>query len=111
MLESWSGYARADDVGSVFGHRHALLARNSPLLTLGAVAPALRRAHTFLWFYSGTDDRFRTQNGAFAAALAQQHLAHRFFLVRGGHNWALWRGNAARALLAVSHHLELRRAA
>jgi enterochelin esterase-like enzyme len=105
VLESWSGYERADDLGSVFGHRPDLLARNSPLLTLDGVASALRRAHTFLWFYSGTDDKFRTQNKAFAAALAQQHLAHRFYLVRGGHNWALWRGNAARALLAASRHL------
>jgi enterochelin esterase-like enzyme len=105
VLESWSGYERADDLGSVFGHRPELLARNSPSLTLAGVAAALRRAHTFVWFYSGTDDKFRTQNAAFAAALAQQHLTHRFYLVRGGHNWALWRGNAARALLAASRHL------
>jgi len=25
--------------------------------------------------------------------------------VRGGHNWALWRGNASKALLAASRHL------
>ena len=111
VLESWSGYERADNIGSVFGHRADLLMRNSPLLTLDAAASALRRAHTFLWFYSGTDDRFRAQNAAFAAALARQHLAHRFFVVRGGHNWALWRGNAARALLAVSRRLELTDAA
>ena len=89
----------------MFGHRPELLARNSPSLTLAGAAAVLRRAHTFVWFYSGTDDKFRTQNRAFAAALAQQHLAHRFYLVRGGHNWALWRGNAARALLAASRHL------
>jgi enterochelin esterase-like enzyme len=106
VLESWSGYERADDLGSVFGHRRGLLARNSPLLTLDGAASALRRAHTFLWFYSGTDDRFRTQNAAFATELGSQHLRHRFYLVRGGHNWALWRGNAARALLAASRHLE-----
>jgi enterochelin esterase-like enzyme len=76
------------------------------LLTLDAAAAALRRAHTFLWFYSGTDDRFRRQNAAFAAELGKQHLRYRFYLVRGGHNWALWRGSAARALLAVSRHLE-----
>jgi enterochelin esterase-like enzyme len=105
VLESWSGYERADDLGSVFGHRQELLARNSPALTLDGVAAKLRRAHTFVWFYSGTDDKFRMQNKAFAGALAQQHLAHRFYLVRGGHNWALWRGNAARALLAASRHL------
>src|SRR2546423_6742643 len=80
VLESWSGYERADDLGSVFGHRPDLLARNSPLLTLDGVGSALRRAHTFVWFYSGTDDKFRTQNAAFSDALARQHLAHRFYL-------------------------------
>jgi enterochelin esterase-like enzyme len=105
VLESWSGYERADNIGSVFGHQPGLLARNSPARTLHSAAPALRGAHTFLWFYSGTDDKFRAQNAAFANALGQDHLAHRFFLVRGGHNWALWRGNAANALLAASRRL------
>jgi enterochelin esterase-like enzyme len=105
VLESWSGYENADDVGAVFGHQRALLQANSPSLTLGYATAALRRAHTYFWFYSGTDDRFRTQNAAFASELAQAGLPHRFFLVRGGHNWALWRGNAARALLAASRRL------
>lgn len=105
VLESWSGYERADDIGSIFGHRAALLVHNSPLDTLAAAAPALRRAHTFFWFYSGSDDRFLPQNAAFAAELARRGLAHRFFVVRGGHNWALWRGNAARAMLAASRRL------
>jgi enterochelin esterase-like enzyme len=105
VLESWSGYEHADDVGSVFGHQPALLRANSPAFTLGAAAAALRRSHTYLWFYSGTDDRFRSQNAAFASALGRADLAHRFFLVRGGHNWALWRGNAARAMLAASRRL------
>jgi len=105
VLESWSGYERADDVAAVFDHRRALLAANSPSRTVARAAAALRRAHTFVWAYSGTDDRFRRQNAAFAAALTRDRVAHRFFLVRGGHNWALWRGNAARALLAISQRL------
>jgi enterochelin esterase-like enzyme len=105
VLESWSGYVHADDIGSVFGHRAGLLAWNSPSRTLGNAAPVLRRSHTFLWFYSGTDDKFRAQNAAFSKALGDAHVAHRFFLVRGGHNWALWRGNAARAMLAASRRL------
>ena len=32
-------------------------------------------------------------------------LDPRFYLFRGGHNWALWRGNAAYAYLAASRHL------
>ena len=105
VLESWSGYVRADDIGAVFGHRRMLLAANSPTSTIAGVAARLRRAHTFVWFYSGTTDHFRTQNEAFGDELTKLHIAHRFFLVRGGHNWALWRGNAARALIAASGRL------
>jgi len=105
VLESWSGYARADDIGSIFGHRRTLLRANSPLDTLAASARALRRGHVFIWFYSGSDDHFRPQNAAFASALAAAHIPHRFRVVRGGHNWALWRGNAWRAYLVASRHL------
>src|SRR5580765_2721231 len=105
VLESWSGYERADDLGTIFGHQAQLLRANSPMQKLAAAAPALRRAHPYLWFYSGTDDKFRTQNAAFATELAAAGLPHRYYLVRGGHNWALWRGNAARALLAASRRL------
>ena len=105
MLESWSGYQRADDIGSIFGHRAALLRRNSPQATVGASAAALRGAHTTIWFYSGTGDRELAQNRSFAQQLTSLGLRHRFFVVRGGHNWALWRGNAARAYLAASRGL------
>ena len=110
VLESWSGYARADDIGSIFGHRRTLLRANSPLDTLAASARALRSGHVFIWFYSGTDDHFRPQNAAFATALAAAHVPHRFRVVRGGHNWALWRGNASRAYTAASRHLGSARA-
>ena len=99
VLESWSGYER--------GRRHRLdlrppsaaPARRTARSTRCRAAP--RRScgarHVYIWFYSGTDDKFRSQNAAFARALCtHEDLAHRFFLVRGGHNWALWRGNAAR---------------
>ena len=105
VLESWSGYALADPIRSIFGGQRTLLAANSPLDTLPASARTLRRNHVFVWFYSGSDDHFRAQNTAFASALAAANVAHRFRLVRGGHNWALWRGNAALAYLAASRHL------
>lgn len=105
VLESWSGYQEADDLGSIFGHRAALLRANSPLDTIRSAAPVLRRRGVYLWFYSGSSDHFRDQNAAFARALDRLHVDHRYFLVRGGHNWALWRGDAARAYLAAARHL------
>ena len=48
---------------SIFGHRRAMLARNSPR-TIAAAAADFAAAHTFIWFYSGSDDHFRRQNAA-----------------------------------------------
>ncbi|RDI76199.1 putative esterase [Gaiella occulta] len=105
VLESWSGYMLADRARSIFGTDPRRLAHNSPLLELPGRAAALRRAHTFVWFYSGRRDKLRVQNAAFASALARARIPHRFFLVSGGHNWSLWRGNASLAFLAASRRL------
>jgi enterochelin esterase-like enzyme len=105
VLESWSGYELADDLKPIFGGERRVLAWNSPQIRLRSVAPALRRSHTYVWFYSGSTDRLRRQNTAFSAALGHYGIPHRFFVLRGGHTWVLWRGEAARALLVASRHL------
>jgi enterochelin esterase-like enzyme len=105
VVESWSGYEQADPIRSIFGHDRARLAANSPLLQIGSAVPGLRAARTRFWFYSGSDDRLLGQNRRFAAVLRRLRLPYRFFVRRGGHNWALWRGNAAVALLAAARHL------
>ena len=101
VLESWSGYIHADDLRSVFGGRRSLLRWNTPFFRLPHVRRTMLRSHTYIWFYSGSNDSLLPQNRAFAAALTHAGLPHRFFVVRGGHNWALWRGQAARAMLAA----------
>jgi enterochelin esterase-like enzyme len=105
VLESWSGYQQADPIRSIFGVDRSVLTRNSPSLTLPAVAARLRRDHTYIWFYSGTGDHFVKQNTAFAAELRRYHLPFHYFVVHGGHNWGIWRGNASRALFAMSKRL------
>ena len=105
LLESWSGYEQADDVRSIFGGRAPLLARNSPLLTLPSVAARLRAAHTYVWFYTGSKDGLLKQNERFAHELGRLRVPHRFFVVSGGHNWALWRGNAWQRDSIASAHL------
>ncbi|MDQ2968316.1 MAG: alpha/beta hydrolase-fold protein [Actinomycetota bacterium] len=104
-LESWSGYELAQNVHSVFGGNPARLALNSPLLQLPKQAVALRRAGTYVWFYSGSTDTLRTQNAQFDAALSRARVPHRYFVVNGGHNWSLWRGYASSAILTASNHL------
>jgi enterochelin esterase-like enzyme len=105
VLESWSGYVQADDLKSIFGGRPALLRRNSPIDVLPSVAARLRRAHVYVWLYSGSTDRFRIQNRRFAALLAQERVPYHYYEVRGGHNWALWRAQSNRALLAAATRL------
>jgi enterochelin esterase-like enzyme len=106
VVESWSGYEQADPIRSIFGTNDAVLAANSPLDTITAAAPVLRREHVFFWFYTGTEDkRFRAQNAQFAQTLRELRIRHRFYVVRGGHNWAIWRGNAARAYVSFSRHI------
>ena len=105
LVESWSGYEQADALRSIFGHDQKLVVANTPLDTLELAAPVLRRAHTFFWLYSGRDDRFFRQNAKFVSELQRDGVAYRFRIVHGGHNWALWRGNAANAYLAASKHL------
>jgi enterochelin esterase-like enzyme len=105
VLESWSGYIHADNLRSVFDRRRKLLRWNTPLYRLPHVRAALLRSHTYVWFYSGTTDGLLPQNLAFSNALARAGLPHRFFVVHGGHNWALWRGQAARAMLAAGRRI------
>jgi enterochelin esterase-like enzyme len=106
VVESWSGYMQPSKLRSVFGPKLQLLARNDPLTLVPKVAPALRALGTYFWFYSGSEDRLRTSNARFAGELTRLELPHRFRLVYGGHNWALWRANARVAYLAAAQRLE-----
>ena len=105
VVESWSGYMRPDKLHSIFGPTLQLLSANDPRLLVRRVAPNLRRIGTYFWFYSGSTDRFRLQNAAFAHELAALHVSHKYRLVYGGHNWAIWRDNARVAYLAAAGRL------
>ncbi|MGB2876272.1 MAG: alpha/beta hydrolase-fold protein [Gaiellaceae bacterium] len=105
VLESWSGYQKADSVKAIFGGQTARIRRNSPLATLQHAAAKLRRAHTFVWFYTGQDDTLLHQNMLFDAELQRARVAHQFFVIPGGHTWALWRDNAWQAMQVASAHL------
>src|SRR5262249_50700750 len=105
VLESWSGYEKADDVKSIFDGRPDLLARNSPQLTLPRVARRLRREHAFVWFYTGSSDGLKRQNANFAAELGRFRVGHRYFVSPGGHTWRIWRDNAWAAIEVASARL------
>jgi len=105
VVESWSGYTRPARIPQIYGKHLQLLAANNPSLLLPLRAKELRRLGTYFWFYSGSLDHFRFQNAAFARQLAAARVAHRYFLVFGGHNWAIWRDQAQSAYLAASTRL------
>ena len=105
VVESWSGYERPDKLQSIFGPKLQLLSANDPRLIVRRAASALRKTGTFFWFYSGSTDRFRKQNAAFARELSMLHVPHKYRLVYGGHNWAIWRDNATLAYLAAATRL------
>jgi enterochelin esterase-like enzyme len=105
VVESWSGYERPDKLQSIFGPKLQLLSANDPRLLLRKAAPNLRKLGAYFWFYSGSTDRFRKQNAAFAKELSALHVDHKYRLVYGGHNWAIWRDNARLAYLAAAGRL------
>ena len=105
VVESWSGYMQPARLRSIFGQHLQLLQENDPMLLAPRNAPALHTLGTYFWFYSGSEDHFRTQNAAFATELGRLEIPHRFRLVYGGHNWAIWRANARAAYLAASTRL------
>jgi enterochelin esterase-like enzyme len=105
VIESWSGYMRADRIPSIFGSERSRLAYDSPALRLPAVAATLRRHRVFVWMYCGTVDPLRHQNQAFAAELGRYGVHHRFFTSPGRHTWRVWRPNARPALLTAARRL------
>jgi enterochelin esterase-like enzyme len=105
VVESWSGYQQPDKLRSIFGPKLQLLAANDPMRQVTHEARLLRRLGTTFWFYSGSGDSLHKQNAAFAAELTQLHVRHHYFEVYGGHNWALWRGNAVSAYVAAAARL------
>jgi enterochelin esterase-like enzyme len=105
LVESWSGYERAAQNHSIFGRQLEGFEINSPIVFIHTTARTLRRTHTYFWFYSGKDDPLRLENREFAAELSAARVPHRYLELRGGHNWALWRGMATRSYLVAARRL------
>ena len=101
VVESWSGYERPAHRHDIFGRHLEGLAANDPFTVLPRAAQELRRDGAYFWFYSGTTDPLHKQNRRFAAELQRLHIPHTYLEFRGGHNWALWRGQAQRSYLAA----------
>ncbi len=105
LLESWSGYVRADWMPGIFGHSAQVRDYNSPAMRAPLVAAQLRASHLYVWFYDGAMDLLAAQNRSFSAELSALGIAHHYFQAPGRHNWRLWRGLMPQALITASEHL------
>ena len=102
VAESWSGYYWQSR-STVFAHAPAAeIAANSPGAYVGSLAPRLRRLGLRAWIYQGRQDHTDpAQTVAFAAALRRAGADVRFRFFPGGHDWALWRHETPRMLIAA----------
>ena len=93
VLESWSGYERADDIALDLRAPSRAASLQQPARDARAGrAGAPPRAHVLLVLHAAPATASCAQNDALrAAARARRHPAP-LRLVRGGHDWALWRG-------------------
>jgi S-formylglutathione hydrolase FrmB len=93
VIESWSGYFHATDPT---GNRALPAPPRANVHGLVARFAAFQRRHpTYLAFYVGSGDaRFRAENEAIDRELTATHAVHRFELVPGGHERAVWSAHA-----------------
>ena len=90
-VESWSGYFTQTRAGPFKHAGQALLAANSPALSVAARAPALARLPLHAFLYGGTRDPVTRQLGTFAARLRAAGADVIARVYEGGHDWRLWR--------------------
>jgi enterochelin esterase-like enzyme len=103
VVESWSGYFWQTR-STVFAHAPAAaIAANSPAAEVRTRGPRIRRLGLRAWIYQGRQDRSDPlQTVHFAAALRRAGAQVRFAFFPGGHDWALWRRETPRMLIAAS---------
>ncbi len=98
IVESWSGYFRADPSGP-FAHAGPALRRAySPAVYVTALVGRLRRLPLHAFLYVGMADADRGQSTTFAAQLQAAGAAVRYSEYAGRHSWRLWRDTAPTAL-------------
>ena len=96
--ESWSGYFLQHRTGPFRRASLASIAANSPISYVGSLAPELRTLPLRTLIYVGKKDKSAEAAAGFAFALRRAGGDVAFQLVRGGHDWQLWRAMMPRAL-------------
>ena len=104
VIQSWSGYYKQTPTGPFKGATLAALQANSPADYVAELAPRIQRLGLRVWLLQGQID-WHSPHAlvAFAGALHTAGATVRYGFYPGGHDWALWRAQTPRMLIAASH--------
>jgi enterochelin esterase-like enzyme len=103
VVEAWGGYFTQTPTAVYTGASPAVLRAASPADYLGTLAPQVRRLGLHAWLYQGRSDRLGTTALLrFAARLRAAGADVRTALFHGGHDWALFRAETPRMLVAAA---------
>jgi enterochelin esterase-like enzyme len=103
IIQSWSGYFTQTPTGPFAGASPAQIAANSPADYVASLAPEIHRLGLRAWVLQGkTDWRSPRLLRDFADALHKAGADVRYGFFPGGHDWALWRAQTPRMLIAAS---------
>jgi enterochelin esterase-like enzyme len=109
VIESWSGYYLQTPTGPFTDATSAALRANSPAEYVAAEAARIHRLGLRVWLLQGEVDWHSPQALlAFADALHAAGADVRYAFLPGGHDWALWRAQTPRMLIAASRWLGTR---
>jgi enterochelin esterase-like enzyme len=102
VAEAWSGYATEKRAGPFRTATDAKILANSPSYYVPLRAVQLHRHPLHVYIYTGSHDRKRGTQEAFARELAAAGAHVTFATFHGRHDWALWRRETPRMLLYAS---------
>jgi enterochelin esterase-like enzyme len=103
VVQSWSGYFAQTPTGPFAHATPAALRANSPAAYVASLAAPIHRLGLRAWLLQGRLDwRSPQALRAFAARLHAAGADVRYGFFPGGHDWALWRAQAPRMLIAAS---------
>jgi predicted esterase len=103
VIQSWSGYYLQTPTGPFLGATLAALQANSPADYVATLAPRIHHLGLRVYLLQGQVDWHSPQAlVAFADALHGAGAEVRYGFYPGGHDWALWRAQTPRMLIAAS---------
>jgi enterochelin esterase-like enzyme len=107
VIESWGGYFTETPTAVFTGASQAALRADSPAAYVGSLAPRIRRLGLHAWVFQGRQDHDTSPHAmrSFVAQLRAAGADVRMAFFHGGHDWALFRRETPRMLVAAGRWL------